>query len=108
MLLVMGFDPLSANKIDPLNVFFLKFALKPVTGSIDKETLCVVNQSIDDRCNHYIPLKDLPPVLKIVIAGQDNRTSLVSNRNQLKQEICLFFGNRYIPSSSIYVELNIN
>jgi len=83
MLFVKRFDTLSANKIDPPSIFlFLKFAFKPVTGSINKKDPCVVNNSIDDRCCHHIVLEDLPPVL--------------SNRDELKQEIGLLFRNRHI------------
>ena len=56
----------------------------------------MVNNSIDDRCCHYIVLKNLPPILKVVIAGQDNRPFLISNKDELKQKISLFFRTRHI------------
>jgi hypothetical protein len=56
----------------------------------------MMDNPIDDCCCYYLVGENLPPFVKIVIAGDNNTTLLIAHGDQTEKKISLLFADGHI------------
>ncbi len=72
----------------------MDFVPDTIARSLDRENPGMMNQPVNNGRRHDRVGKDLSPVFEPVVAGQKDRSFLVTDGDQLKEQVGLFPGNR--------------
>jgi hypothetical protein len=65
----------------------LELLLEPEAFSFDVDCNRMVQKPIENRAGDHVIAEDLAPGAKTLVAGNDDRTSLVATRDQLEEQI---------------------